>query len=182
LRQPVFIALQTEAKPEDCQLESGATEGASSSAPTAPAVVGHVITRRSEVEAELFRGKAENVLIELEGNRVRLSNLNKIYFPQPRYTKRDLIAYYYRIADRLLPFLQDRPLVLRRYPDGITGQSFFQKEAGEAVPDWIETVSIPSEEKRAEIRYLVANNVAALLHLTNLGCIDHNPWSSRAMT
>jgi len=179
LRQPVFIALQTEAKPEDCQLESGATEGASSSAPTAPAVVGHVITRRSEVEAELFRGKAENVLIELEGNRVRLSNLNKIYFPQPRYTKRDLIAYYYRIADRLLPFLQDRPLVLRRYPDGITGQSFFQKEAGEAVPDWIETVSIPSEEKRAEIRYLVANNVAALLHLTNLGCIDHNPWSSR---
>ncbi len=179
LRQPVFIALQTEAKPEDCQFESGATEGASSSVPAAPAIVGHVITRRSEIEAELFRGKAENVVIELEGNRVRLSNLNKIYFPQPRYTKRDLIAYYYRIADRLLPFLQDRPLVLRRYPDGITGQSFFQKEAGEAVPDWIETVSIPSEEKRAEIRYLVANNVAALLHLTNLGCIDHNPWSSR---
>ena len=146
----------------------------------APAVVCGLLNRKTEIERELFQGRAENVTVEIEGKDLRLSNLNKVYFPESGYTKRDLLAYYYRMADHLLPFLEGRPLVLRRYPNGIAGTPFFQKDAGEDVPEWMQTVNIYSEEKRREVPYFVANDRAALLYLTNLGCIDHNPWSSRS--
>ena len=96
-----------------------------------------------------FQGQAETVTVEIDGKRLRLTNLNKVYFPESGYTKRDLLAYYYRMADYLLPFLKDRPLVLRRYPDGIKGQAFFQKDMREGlgVPEWIETVAIASESR-----------------------------------
>jgi bifunctional non-homologous end joining protein LigD len=133
------------------------------------------------IEAELFKGRTENVTLELDGKRFRLSNLNKVYFPESGYTKRDLLAYYYRIADFVLPFLKDRPLVLRRYPDGIKGQAFFQKDVREGLPEWFKTVPIASERHGGEeIHYAIANDKASLLFLTGLGCIDHNPWSSRA--
>jgi bifunctional non-homologous end joining protein LigD len=83
------------------------------------------------------------------------------------------------MADFILPFLRNRPLVLRRYPDGIKGQAFFQKDLREGVPDWFVTVPIESEEKGKQIHYATANDLASLLFLTGLGCIDHNPWSSR---
>ena len=133
------------------------------------------------VEAELFKGNAENVTLELDGKRFRLSNLNKVYFPESGYTKRDLLAYYYRMSDYVLPFLKDRALVLRRYPDGIKGQAFFQKDLREGLglPEWFQTVPVDSERKGEEIHYAIANDRASLLYLTGLGCIDHNPWSSR---
>ena len=83
------------------------------------------------------------------------------------------------MAPFILPFLKDRPMVLKRYPDGIHGSFFFQKEAPSSRPDWLNTVSIFSKERSAKMRYVLANDTAALLYLTNLGCIDHNPWSSR---
>jgi DNA ligase D len=141
--------------------------------------VGTVLNKKEEIEAELFSGKQESVTLDFEGKRFRLTHLNKIFFPESGYTKRDLVSHYYRIADYLLPFLKDRPLVLRRYPDGIKGQAFFQKNMPEGVPKWIETVSIPSEGKREDVQYVIANDLASLLYLTGLGCIDHNPWSSR---
>jgi len=179
LRHPVFLRLNEQADPKDCQLEGELPAAAPPAHVTAPAVVGRVLTKESDIEKELFHGRAETVTVELDGKPVRLSNLNKMYFPGEGYTKRHLLAYYYRVADRLLPFLKDRPLVLRRYPDGITGEAFFQKDAGEAAPEWMETVGVYSEERREEIQYFVANDRAALLYLTNLGCIDHNPWASR---
>ena len=91
-------------------------------------------------------------------------------------TKRDLLAYYARVSSLILPFLSQRPLVLRRLPDGVGGGLFYQKEAGK-MPEWIETVTIPSDGKK--IRYVVCNDVATLLWLTHLGCIDHDPWASR---
>ena len=127
----------------------------------------------------MFKGRSETVILELDGKRLRLSNLNKVYFPESGYTKRDLLAYYYRMADYVLAFLRDRPLVLRRYPDGIKGQAFFQKDLREGVPEWFTTVPLDSEERGKEIHYATANDRASLLFLTGLGCIDHNPWSSR---
>jgi len=203
LRAPVFLGLRKDYEAKDCRFEeqiargseSGLrTEGQGAAEQAAPPVVvvprlsGRVLTQREEIEKELFHGRAENVIVEIDGRQLRFSNLNKVYFPGEDYTKRDLLAYYYRIAEYLLPFLKDRPLVLRRYPNGITGEAFFQKDAGEAAPDWMETVAIRSEDhyqkprsgkSRQEIRYFIANDRAALLYLTNLGCIDHNPWSSR---
>ncbi|MGA3293819.1 MAG: DNA ligase D [Candidatus Acidiferrales bacterium] len=135
--------------------------------------------RESELSEELDRGSREDVFAEIEGKTLHLTNLNKVYFPQDGYAKRDLLAYYWRMAPFILPFLKDRPLVLRRYPNGIEGDAFFQKDAGKDIPEWIRTAAIKSESKDATIRYFLANDLPTLLYLTNLGCIDHNPWSSR---
>jgi bifunctional non-homologous end joining protein LigD len=177
------LALRSDKGPEECRWE---TEAAPQTPPPAgpvimrsPEIVGTVLSKREEIERELFEGKQESVTLDFGGKRFRLTHLNKLFFPESGYTKRDLIAYYYRVADYLLPFLKDRPLVLRRYPDGITGQAFFQKNMPDGVPEWIETASVPSEGKRGNIEYVIANDLPSLLYLTGLGCIDHNPWSSR---
>ena len=184
LRHPVFLGLREDVSPTDCQWESEVAPAADepSAAPTvvrAPEVVGRVLSTKAQIESELFKGRSETVTIELEGKRLRFSNLNKIYFPESGYTKRELLAYYYRVADFILPFLRDRALVLRRYPDGIKGQAFFQKDLREGVPEWFKTVPIESEKKGEPIHYATANDRASLLFLTGLGCIDHNPWSNR---
>ena len=180
LRHPVFLGIREDARPEDCQWEN---EVAASPAPPAgvvrtPEIARQVLKTAALIEAELFKGRAENVTIELDGKRLRLSNLNKLYFPDSGYTKRDLLAYYYRMAGYVLPYLRNRPLVLRRYPDGIQGQAFFQKDLREGLPEWFKTVPIPSEGRGEEIHYAIANDTASLLFLTGLGCIDHNPWPS----
>jgi len=129
LRHPVFLALREDARPTDCQWENEVAT-ADSPAPVVvrtPEIVGRVLNTKAEVEIELFKGRSETATIELDGKRLRLSNLNKVYFPESGYTKRDLLAYYYRTADFILPFLRDRALVLRRYPDGIKGQAFFSE-------------------------------------------------------
>jgi bifunctional non-homologous end joining protein LigD len=187
LRHPVFIALREDVRPADCQWASEVAATNPEPVPTgappavvhAPAVVGRVISKKAQIEEELFEGRAESVTIELDGKRLRLSNLNKVYFPESGYTKRNLLAYYYQVADYILPFLRGRALVLRRYPDGINGQAFFQKDVREGLPEWFKTVPIDSEGRGKEIHYATADDRASLLFLTGLGCIDHNPWSNR---
>ena len=179
LRHPVFLALREDARPTDCLWEIEAAPAADPTVVRAPQVVGRALNTKAQIEAELFKGRSETVTIELDGKLLRLSNLNKVYFPESGHTKRNLLAYYYRMADFILPFLRDRPLVLRRYPDGIKGQAFFQKDLREGVPEWFTTVPLDSEKRGEEIHYATANDRASLLFLTALGCIDHNPWSSR---
>jgi bifunctional non-homologous end joining protein LigD len=180
LRHPVFVALREDARPADCQWErETAPPVVDPVVVRAPEIVGRVLSGKAQIEAELFKGRSETVTIELDGKRLRLSNLNKVYFPESGHTKRELLAYYYRMADFILPFLRDRALVLRRYPDGIKGQAFFQKDVREGLPDWFKTVPVDSEHRGEVIHYATANDRASLLFLTGLGCIDHNPWSNR---
>ncbi len=183
LRHPVFLGLRKEAKPEECRWKSEVPAPETTLEPPsvvhAPFAVGKILSTEAQIETELFKGHADNVTLELDGKRFRLGNLNKVFFPESGYTKRDLLAYYYRIANYVLPFLKDRPLVLRRYPDGIKDQAFFQKDLREGLPDWFKTVTIDSETRGGHIHYAIANDRASLLYLTGLGCIDHNPWSSR---
>lgn len=110
---------------------------------------------------------------------VSLTNLEKPMFPDGT-RKRDLLDYSYDVAPVLLPYLRDRPYTMKRYPDGIEGEWFFQKEA--RGPDWLPTVAMPSENERGVIHYALCQNTAALLYLVNNGCIDHNVWMSRAAT
>jgi bifunctional non-homologous end joining protein LigD len=128
---------------------------------------------------ELEKGGGETISAELDGKKLKLTNLNKVFFPEAGYRKRDLLAYYLRVAPYILPFLKDRPLVLKRYPNGYTGKFFFQKEAPASRPEWLKTASIYSEERKGKMKYLLADDVASLIWLVNMGCIDHNPWSSR---
>ena len=204
LRQPTFLGLQEDHDPKDCTFEKETKSVEASTAkkkikpaissrkktlerpepksknPAAPAASLTVLKTDAALANELDRGSQAEVHVEVDGVSLRLTNLNKVYFPADGYTKRNLLAYYNYISPLLLPFLKDRPLVLRRYPNGIEGQAFFQKDSGKDAPEWIKTVAIESESKSKPIRYFVANNRASLLYLTNLGCIDHNPWSARS--
>jgi len=112
---------------------------------------------------------------------VKFSNLEKVFWPEG-YTKGDLIEYYRAISPWLLPYLQDRPVVLTRYPDGITGKSFFQKDAPGFIPDWLRTVRIWSEDTQREIDYFVCDDVESLLYIINLGTIPLHVWGSRSAT
>ena len=177
LRAPVFISLRWDIDPKDCRLE-GETPAAPSVVKARPVSSMPVLKSADEIEKELFAGQRESVILEINDKPVRLTNLNKIYFPGERHTKRDLIAYYYRVADCILPFMMDRPLVLQRFPNGIKGDSFYQKDAGPDTPAWMDKHGILSEERGRDIQYLVAQDLAGLLYLANLGCIEMHPWSS----
>ena len=107
------------------------------------------------------------------------TNLDKIFWPEEKYTKGDVIKYYEKISETILPYLKDRPESLHRHPNGITGKSFFQKDIKNEVPDFVETKEIWSESNNANIRYLLCQNKETLLYLGNLGCIELNPWNSR---
>ncbi len=113
---------------------------------------------------------------------VKTSNLDKVFWPDDGYTKGDLIDYYDAVADHLLPFLVDRPLVTVRYPDGIAGKSFYQKNAPDFVPDSIRTEWIPSSDDERGNRYFIAEDSDALRYIINLGAIPLHIWASRVAT
>jgi bifunctional non-homologous end joining protein LigD len=110
---------------------------------------------------------------------VKFTNLKKIFWPDEGYTKGDLIEYYRTIAPFLLPYLKDRPLVLTRYPDGIAGKSFFQKDAPEFVPSWVRREKIYSKDTQRDIGYIIVNDLETLLYVINMGTIPLHLWSSR---
>jgi len=115
----------------------------------------------------------------IEGHKLKLTHLDKIYWPDEKYTKGNLINYYHRISKWILPYLKDRPESLNRHPNGILEDNFFQKDMGENLPNWIESQEIFSESTNKNINYLVCQNEATLIYMSNLGCIEINPWNSR---
>jgi bifunctional non-homologous end joining protein LigD len=110
---------------------------------------------------------------------VTITNAGKVFWPDEGYTKADLVAYYERVAPWLLPYLRDRPLVLARYPDGITGKSFFQKDAPEWAPEWIRRERIHARGVDRDIDYFVVDDVDALRYVANTGTIPLHLWASR---
>ena len=116
--------------------------------------------------------------ISIDGRTVKLTNLNKVYWPEEKFTKRDLVTYYHEMASFILPYLKDRPQSLNRHPNGIKGESFYQKDI-EHHPEWVKTVPVRSESQDKEIRFLLCQDAATLVYMANLGCIEINPWSSR---
>ena len=111
---------------------------------------------------------------------VRLSNLDKVFFPDEGYTKGDLIQYYASVAPALLPHIADRPISMNRFPDGIEGSSFYEKRAPGHQPDWMRTVPVESDSQGGVIDFLVADNREALMWFANMGCIEVHPFHSRA--
>jgi bifunctional non-homologous end joining protein LigD len=119
--------------------------------------------------------------IEVGGRPLSLSNRDKVLWPQDGYTKGDLVAYYLAAASVLLPEVRDRPLTLQRYPDGIDGPSFFEKNAPKHLPDWIPTVTVKSEFGRSDtVRFILCNDEATLAYVANLAAIVLHVWTSRA--
>ena len=118
---------------------------------------------------------------EVDGRELRLSNLNKIFWPDEGYTKGDLIAYYLNVAAPDVPHLAERPLTMKRMPDGIDGHFFYEKSAPSHVPDWIGRcpVAAPTTPKTGVIDYMTIEDTAGLLYIANLGCIEFHPLHSR---
>src|SRR2546426_327729 len=159
LRQPVFVRFRDD-KPvtETAKKGDGKRETRNESGPTFP---------------------VSPVPFPEDQREVRFSNLEKVFWPDEKYTKGDLIDYYRAISPWLLPYLKDRPVVLTRYPDGITGKSFFQKDAPAFAPDWLRTERMWSEDTQREIDYFVCDDLESLLYLANLGTIPLHVWGSR---
>jgi len=111
-----------------------------------------------------------------------LSNLDKVFWPEEGYTKGDLVAYYRAIAPWLLPYLADRPLVLTRYPDGIGGKSFFQKDAPAYAQDFVRTVTMWSADSQRDLDYFVVDDVEQLVYIANMAAIPLHIWGSRVAT
>ncbi len=115
----------------------------------------------------------------INGHDLSFTNLSKIFWPKEKYTKRDLLNYYYQVAPYILPWLKDRPQSLNRHPNGITGPGFYQKNVSGKVPDWVTTFPYHSAEDKEDKEFFVCTDEASLLYMVSLGCIELNPWSSR---
>lgn len=116
--------------------------------------------------------------ITIGGHTMPVSNLDKIWFPKSKITKGDILKYYYQVADYIIPHVKNHPLTMQRYPNGITGESFYQKNAGEYFPSWIKTFGIGKEEG-GTVHYVIANNPGAIVYLANQGAITMHSWLSR---
>jgi len=160
LRAPVFLGLRDDKPAAEVERES-----------TEPP---------AETRAELLPEGPKEVTLTIDGRELKFTNLKKIFYPAEGYTKRDVLNYYDAVAGLILPHLKDRPLSLKRYPDGIEKEFFFQKNVRAAFPPWLRTEEIDSEHAGRPINYAFAQDRASLLYLVNLGCIDQNPWMSRS--
>jgi bifunctional non-homologous end joining protein LigD len=158
LRHPVFMGLRIDKEAREISKE------------------GQDIESKKDVHTETDNmDKTKTV----NGNKVTLTHIDKVYWPQEGYTKGDMIEYYDKVYKYISKYLKNRPESLRRTPNGITDEGFFHKDAGNAAPDWVDTYKMWSESANKEINYIVCNNKATLLYMANLGCIELNPWNSR---
>lgn len=152
MRHPIFLGLRDDKVAKSVQKEK-------------------IFAKNSPSESE--------VVAKVGKQSVSLANITKVFWPKEKYTKADLLHYYSEIADCLLPYLKDRPQSMLRFPNGITGESFFQKDSSTLGVKWVKRVSIESESEQKTVEYLLCQDKASLIYLVNLGCIDFNPWNSR---
>jgi bifunctional non-homologous end joining protein LigD len=134
-------------------------------------------TRPAPARVRIPRGR-ENAVLQIGRRSVQLTNLEKVFWPELGLTKRNLLQYYADVAPVLLPHLRDRAMVMKRYPNGIHGKSFFMKRTPSPRPEWIETCEILHGSGNL-IAFPMAQDLASLLWLVNLGCIDLNQWYAR---
>ena len=162
IRHPSFQKLVADVDPRACSYGGPGSDQE-----------GHVESLETEPEVDAIETAEESA------RSFKPTNRGKVFWPAEGYTKGDLIEYYETIAPWMLPYLKDRPVVLTRYPDGIDGKSFYQKDAPAFAPSWIRTARIWSEDTQREISYFILESVEAIAYMANLGAIPIHIWSSR---
>lgn len=159
LRHPIFIRIRDDKPVEDTTMTSTKT----------------VDKKQTEIEST---PEVKDTVISFGRLKVPVTHWDKLFWPEEKITKGDVVNYYISIADYILPYLKNRPQSLKRNPGGITDKGFFHKDAGEDVPSFVQTIPLYSESSDKKIDYIICNNKATLTYLNNLGCIEINPWHS----
>jgi bifunctional non-homologous end joining protein LigD len=193
LRHAAFLHMRTDKDPKDCERQPHGRRPVLGDVD--PKTVSNVSSEASSdiEERSPTVGNSVAASLELSGADVEstppslppadrsfnFSNLQKVYWPAEKYTKGDLVEYYRAISPWMLPYIRNRPLVMTRFPDGIDGKSFYQKDAPEFAPSWIRTEPIWSEDTQRNVRYFVCDDVESLLYVANLGSIPMHIWNSR---
>jgi bifunctional non-homologous end joining protein LigD len=157
LRQPIFKTFRNDMKPSDL--------------PDTERSPSH------KISIKFHQSENETTIVTINQRALGISNKNKIYWPRHQITKGATIDYYRHVAPLILPYLKNYPQSLHRFPNGIDGDNFYQKNI-ETAPDWLETISIYSESEKSTIRYLLCQNEETLIYMVNLGTIEINPWLS----
>jgi len=129
----------------------------------------------------LLNPKDETQVRKVCGHDLKFTNLSKVYWPEDNVTKRDMFNYYYQVGEFIMPYLKDRPMSLNRFPGGIHGPSFYQKDVKGKAPDWVKTFPYTTSDGEHK-EYLVGTDEASLLWMASLGCIEINPWFSRVQS
>ncbi len=172
LRQPSYLGLREDKPAEDVVAEIP-DPGGGADAPADAAELGTPLEIRAKT--------AKTAYATVEGRELKLSNLDKVLYPKAGFTKRDVIDYYAEIGQTMLPHLRGRALTIRRWPDGVEEQSFYQKHAPPHRPDWVRTVTLPSE--RRPIDYLLVDDLSSIVWLANLAAIElHTPLARAEAT
>ncbi|HMG16947.1 MAG TPA: DNA ligase D, partial [Saprospiraceae bacterium] len=165
LRHPVFLGLREDKTVKDLEADSSNS---------------YIDSTANNTVMDTKKSNGNDFDLKIGKITLHLTNQNKIYFPEDGSTKGDVVNYYKEVADIMLPYLKDRPQSMNRFPNGINGPSFFQKDIDvEKVPTWLKTTVIYSESNNKNIDYLLCNDAATLVFMANLGCIEINPWNSR---
>lgn len=171
LRHPVFLGLREDKSGKEVTLEKPVTVSKSRQEKTETKKAVPMKSKRST--------EKKDKTVKLGGKEVSLTNLDKVYWPAEKITKGELIEYYKKIGKYMLPYLKDRPQSLNRHPNGIKGSSFYQKDMKvEQLPQWAHTEKQYSKSNDEYLDYLICNDVATLIYMANLGCIEINPWHS----
>lgn len=195
MRAPIFLRVRDDKKPQECTLENpkhvdellNVKPQTSNELSVASSISSSTSTTSSSSSRPTSQLLYSGTPSTVTDNRMKynFSNLDKVFWLNSRYhreiTKGELIEYYDKISDYLLPFLKDRPLSLSRYPDGIKGKHFYQKNWNKKKPEFVNSVKLYSESAKRVTNYLICNNKETLLWLANLGCIELHPWYSRVV-
>lgn len=181
LRTPVFLGLRDDKAPSEVRVHEAVPVPAPTPEASCWPTTGAVDVE--EIVEQLERDTGESLRLEVEGHTLGLSNLNKVFWPahagQRALCKRDLLVYFARVAPYLLPHLRDRPLTLVRFPNGITGQHFYQKHWDQPLPPFVETVCLYTDHTKGDGEYLLVNNLPTLLWLGQIADLELHTWYSR---
>ena len=182
MRHPSFEGMRMDKKAADVVWEA-AKSTVSAMKETKRATGIKIVAPNTKRKRSAFLNPTDETQVrEINGHKLKFTNLGKIYWPEEKITKRDMLNYYYQVAPYILPYLKDRPQSMNRHPDGITGEHFYYKDITGRAPEWLDTYLYHSEEDNRDRKYLVAKEDASLLYMASLGCIEMNPWHSRVET
>ncbi len=179
MRHPSFEAMRIDKKANDVTKEKPVPVKEITSKQQAASILKPVGNKNRKT---LLNPTDETQVRKINGHEVKFNNLNKIYWPKEKITKRDMLNYYYQVAPYILPYLKNRPQSMNRHPNGITGESFYFKDVTGTAPEWVETFKYKSPSDNRVRKYLVAKDEASLLYMATLGCIEMNPWHSKVKT